>query len=611
MNYKRIRNVKRRLILGFSILVLAGVLTACYRDHLDGFIAPRESASSFDALSVEEARAYFEQRFSELSARSDADISRGLTPGEFTPRWDQATMNCNDHVVAVDIPIVVEYRYRTERIVGKQKRIAAAPQKLVVLKSRKTGKMAQYILMLVPTQGYFATHKKDLCNRFYSTGENDKFSGLAVYLAVSDSRVVMIHDYDKGKRVDGVYLPHTHTPAAYAKVRKMLSSRTFLRISPGDAMTRGFGEMAYCAMCGRLMQGKDCPFCDESIEVWAECDGCGNYVKDCTCYCETCGNPKYSCTCHICSICGNDPCTCDYGGGGDSGGNNECPYCGSPYCNGECQECQYCHSPYCNGECRECPHCHSLYCNGECQTSGGDNQGGGNIGGDVFPSGLPADLSKYFGTPEYYEERHNDCLRRFKNTLKNPPRYYLEYGKKYCTKFKTKTYEKVSDKGKIWIDKVAVYLQEDLEKILKKNPSIELNNADFEKAAFDSHVDAYLRAGILDLPICDKVQIFLTVEFLDLAKPNSITQIDAIWKAQMTYYKILTVLELKAEAYELQQQWNRINEIVEDYLKSQITGGTRSYPTMTKKDIIDLILGSQIEYFYQNVDGFNLPGYVF
>lgn len=133
------------------------------------------------------------------------------------------------------------------------------------------------------------------------------------------------------------------------------------------------------------------------------------------------------------------------------------------------------------------------------------------------------------GGVSYYQKRKGDFTDRT-DGKKTPPDYYLSYGDKYVHKFKEETRKKLSEKGKKWLDKTLLLLQEYIERILKSSPNSELNSTDFRKKCFDSHPDAYINAGLFNLGPEDLYQIAMTPEWRDILTPDGMAQILEIIK---------------------------------------------------------------------------------
>jgi hypothetical protein len=111
-------------------------------------------------------------------------------------------------------------------------------------------------------------------------------------------------------------------------------------------------------------------------------------------------------------------------------------------------------------------------------------------------SDKPRPFPDKLGTPDWYDARHLDHLRRHRENPP-PPSYYLEYGKKYCLKFSEELYPKLSKAGQAWVVSTRMRLQLELEEILLGDPAgfseMELNDKQFRATAFSTHKKAYLR----------------------------------------------------------------------------------------------------------------------
>jgi len=128
---------------------------------------------------------------------------------------------------------------------------------------------------------------------------------------------------------------------------------------------------------------------------------------------------------------------------------------------------------------------------------------------------------------DYYKLRDEDYKKRHPPECNDPPPpdYYLDYGLKYCEKFTNETFHKLSPKGKEWLLKTRCNLQIYLEDGLIENPELELNSKEFRDFAFDTHPNAYLNAGLSDLPPLDLLDIATTVEPKEFTKGETWEQI--------------------------------------------------------------------------------------
>ena len=154
----------------------------------------------------------------------------------------------------------------------------------------------------------------------------------------------------------------------------------------------------------------------------------------------------------------------------------------------------------------------------------------------TIPPLVPNDI---LGTTGYYRWRHDNFLDRhpeLEQTCSDCiPDYYLDYGERYVIKFTDDLYPKLSNRGKEWLVRARLNLQVAIEDhirtdglafaLLEENPSL------FRKFAFDSHADAYLDAGLADLPLTDLMKIGTTPSIKDLLSKDGTMQVFQISNA--------------------------------------------------------------------------------
>src|SRR5690606_32258536 len=109
---------------------------------------------------------------------------------------------------------------------------------------------------------------------------------------------------------------------------------------------------------------------------------------------------------------------------------------------------------------------------------------------------LPNLYPNVYGNIDYYTFRYNDFISR--NPGKTPPDYYLNYGDKYIRRFTYETYDTLSDPGKQWFTEVRENLQVEIDKRLREQDGITLENDSnaFKEFAFGTHADVYWEAGL-------------------------------------------------------------------------------------------------------------------
>lgn len=321
--------IKNKNIYYGSLFLLFGLFLyiSCVDDVI---VHPDTSEQSY--LSVREAKSFFESNYTLSYSRnaSTANDSGRLSPGNFTPLWEKSFAGSNSHVGSVEVPISPEYRYKAIRCDFKNGKahayIVDVSQKLIVMKSRHTGRAAQYLLTLIPDKDYYRSHKGNISNNFHHTGEKNGYSGLVVYTHVVTSKIMAVGKYHDGVLASNVFLPSgKKTSESRISVAKALLDGILIPKFKLSA-SRSFGE--------EEIEIPGCIFCGQ------DACGCLVIVDDCQCgNCDLCG---YDTTCFWC---GMDPCVCDM----------YCPWCGMDPC--ECDDnssgCGYCGDPNCNGECQD------------------------------------------------------------------------------------------------------------------------------------------------------------------------------------------------------------------------------------------------------------------
>lgn len=147
----------------------------------------------------------------------------------------------------------------------------------------------------------------------------------------------------------------------------------------------------------------------------------------------------------------------------------------------------------------------------------------------------------YLGLDKALLEKQKGVKKYEKNGYWMKPNISKSYGYKYCLAFGKLLSPKLSDKGQLWVKKTLDYLQRYMEaglvdldwesteninfnsKYKLNNKSgkivfytdIELNNARFRTFAFATHPDAYIKAGITNLPLKDLILISSTPDLAE------------------------------------------------------------------------------------------------
>ncbi|HBP17437.1 MAG TPA: hypothetical protein DEA08_06560, partial [Planctomycetes bacterium] len=138
------------------------------------------------------------------------------------------------------------------------------------------------------------------------------------------------------------------------------------------------------------------------------------------------------------------------------------------------------------------------------------------------PGACPAE-----GGLDYYRCRADDFVRRLPE--EEPPSYYLGYGDRYVRRFSEETRPLLSPAGQAWLDEVRAALQRAMEARRARDPlgfvALEREDQRFLDFAYDTHPDAYLEAGLDQLPLRDLLIIGSTPDARDLLSERGRRQI--------------------------------------------------------------------------------------
>lgn len=131
------------------------------------------------------------------------------------------------------------------------------------------------------------------------------------------------------------------------------------------------------------------------------------------------------------------------------------------------------------------------------------------------------------GGLDYYRCRADDFVRRSPGEA--PPSYYLGYGDRYVRRFSEVTRPLLSPAGQVWLDRVREGLQRAMEAERVRDPlgfvALEHQDQRFLDFAYGTHPDAYLEAGLDQLPLRDLLIIGTTPDARDLLSARGRRQI--------------------------------------------------------------------------------------
>ena len=169
---------KRYYLIAAGCIVVLFAIPAC-SEHT---VNDTAQAGSSDALSVTEARRYFER----VAVATRAGSEEGaLTLGTYTPDWSLATVSVGEVLSSTDVPVRGEFRYfryRTDEY--GESRFTPIYHKLVVVKDSRSGAMSSYLRFYFPDPDYAAGRTADDYDRLLNSSSKGDFTGLAVYTSL-------------------------------------------------------------------------------------------------------------------------------------------------------------------------------------------------------------------------------------------------------------------------------------------------------------------------------------------------------------------------------------------------------------------------------------------
>jgi hypothetical protein len=112
-------------------------------------------------------------------------------------------------------------------------------------------------------------------------------------------------------------------------------------------------------------------------------------------------------------------------------------------------------------------------------------------------------------------------------TKNDPNAYFINYGEKYCQRFSEKTSQKISDKGKVWLNKTLVCLQNAVISFCHINSCSSCKK--IRELAYGSHADCYTKSGLCYLNPYDLFLIGVTPDIKnDVLNEDGLKQVGEV-----------------------------------------------------------------------------------
>jgi hypothetical protein len=280
-------------------------------------------------FALEEAKAAFVNNYSAAIGTKSADVVYySLAGGDYTPVWEMAKANENEHIWSLEVPIISDLQ-----IVLKNKEtelVTGAERKLLFIKSKETQNVHPFIMVSTTSE------VKSNTNSFEHLADNTSYTGYVLYSTLA-GEFVNLRSYENGEEIanvnattaeaehhhdcDSTCTDHVHN----LSLEEVMGNNEF-GIMPlgmgGGEYFEGFClicgapqlkcwcEDVRCLYCGRDFLSCDCGkiICDKcgQLKMYSEILGliCGCYEMNEDIKCEYCGEKHKPNNCkYICPIC--------------------------------------------------------------------------------------------------------------------------------------------------------------------------------------------------------------------------------------------------------------------------------------------------------------------
>ena len=215
-----------------------------------------------DLFSLNDAKAVYENEVLATATRASSSTApkSKLSPGEFTPLWDEAEAFRDKDVIGYTVPIYAErniysYRRTPDNIIHRPWR--RVRQELVVTHNLSSGKQSAVIKSTIKRYGLKTT---------------EKYSGVVTYTLLGRGQLIGIEEYANGAITDAVMKGDNQGHISISKARKMLEgySFAFKRNSPtrsDDDEDDPWGDDPW-----EWSFYEDGTYIDENGDVWIDTD---------------------------------------------------------------------------------------------------------------------------------------------------------------------------------------------------------------------------------------------------------------------------------------------------------------------------------------------------
>lgn len=331
--YNLIKNAEMKKFLLITAIVTSMIALSCSKE------TDTLSTANFN---VEEAKTAFVNNYTiALETKSADEIYYSLAGGDYTPVWEMAKANENEHIWSLEVPIISDLQ-----IVLKNKEtelVTRAERKLLFIKSKETQNVHPFIMVSTTSEA------KSNNSSFEHLADNSSYTGYVLYSTLA-GEFVNLRSYENGEETanvnamtvetehhhdcDSTCTDHGHN----LSLEEVMGNNEF-GIMPRGNSGGDFYE-GICTLCGGPEPLCWCFICRNCLQE--DCV-CGDYCNDCEhypCVCDThicliCGEYNSQCICSrvLCHECGNflDECVCE------KDHETYCSECGDYHVVGDCK----------------------------------------------------------------------------------------------------------------------------------------------------------------------------------------------------------------------------------------------------------------------------------
>lgn len=295
---------KRNYLLIISTLLLL-VGYACSKENVSS------SSINSSKLTVNDAKTFFETSIQKnvmqksLSRGMNAEEEdvpefTGLTPVNFTPKWNDAVVTADENSSSVNVPIATLEKYYVQEEASEK--MISLTQKMIV-SQEDAGEMTCRIVTLLPENG--KTSESQI-NSFNLSQENAEYTGLVIYTTL-DGAISEIERYEAGKVVETASVCEEHHEGE--TMNNLLEGYEFFKndaiamYSSSEGGGGSTGPYPFCTYCGKMLRYCDCTHHNNPNKNYWDCPICFptlTFCSDCKQstgtlsggYCSRCGRKK-------------------------------------------------------------------------------------------------------------------------------------------------------------------------------------------------------------------------------------------------------------------------------------------------------------------------------